>query len=251
MLGGASEVVVTFAEFEAEGPSSVSSVSSVVHAFLVRRAGLPAPGEMHPFHGRLARRGGVGLDGSADKMRTAPAQPDGGEHVFGQCSPCARGGRRCRSARCAAARASAAQGSEDRRDLRLHRPVRRRRLAGRRPGHQDRHRHDQRARRRRGLQDRPHLRGRPIQSRSGDQRGDPPARPGEGQPGDGPVLQRALRAAGAEGRRGQEVHVGERVHRLQRLQGQEPAVRVPSRRCTPTSSAPPPARSSTRTPSRS
>ena len=52
------------------------------------------------------------------------------------------------------ARAGTAQGSQDRRDLRLHRSVRRRRLAGRRARHQDRDRHDQRARRRRGLQDR-------------------------------------------------------------------------------------------------
>ena len=90
------------------------------------------------------------------------------------------------------------------------------------------------------------LRRRAVQGRGRDQRGDPPARPGEGEPDHGRVLERALRADGAEGRRGQEVHVGQRVHRLQRVQGQEPAATCSARRCTPTSSARPPARSSTR-----
>ena len=73
---------------------------------------------------------------------------------------------------------------------------------------------------------------------------------GQGRPADGRVLVRPLRADGAEGRRGQEVHVGQRLRRLRRVQGQEPAVRVPRRRCTPTSSARPPAASSPRTPRR-
>ena len=106
--------------------------------------------------------------------------------------------------------------------------VRRRRLGGRRDRHQDRHRHAQRTRRRRGLQDQRPLRRRAVEGRGGDQRGHAAPRPGEGQPHHGRLLERALRADGAAGRRGEEVHVGERLRRLQRVQGQEAFLRVPA-----------------------
>ena len=79
------------------------------------------------------------------------------------------------------ARAGPAEGNQGRRDLRLHRRLRRRRLGSRGPRHQDRHRHAQRARRRRGLQDQRHLRRCAIQDRGRDQRGDAAARAGEGR----------------------------------------------------------------------
>ena len=78
---------------------------------------------------------------------------------------------------------------------------------------QDRHRHDQREGRRRGLQDRCRRCGRAIQGRCCDQRGRAAAQRGQGRPADGRLLQRAMRAAGREGRRRQEVHVDERVRR--------------------------------------
>ena len=65
---------------------------------------------------------------------------------------------------------------QDRLDLRLHRPVRGRRLEAGVDRHQDRHRHDQREGRRRGPQDHRHLRRRAVQDRRRHQRGRAPAR---------------------------------------------------------------------------
>ena len=50
---------------------------------------------------------------------------------------------------------------------------------------------------------------------------------GQGRHAHGRLLERAVRAAGGQGRRRQEVLVGDGVHRLGRVQGQEPQVRVP------------------------
>ena len=117
---------------------------------------------------------------------------------------------------------------QDRRDLRLHRPVRGRRLRGRGDRHPDRDRHGQRAGRRRGPQD--HAgRGRcPVQGRGRDRRGRAPAQPGERRSDHGRLFERPLRAARPEGRRPEGVHVGERLRRVRGVQGQEPAVRVPA-----------------------
>ena len=68
---------------------------------------------------------------------------------------------------------------------------------------------------------------RAVQDRRRHQRGGAAAERRQGRPADGRLLQRALRADGRPGGRGQEVHVGQRVRGLGGLQGQEPAVRVP------------------------
>ena len=114
------------------------------------------------------------------------------------------------------------QGDQGRGHLRPHRPARRRRLQCLLPRHQVRDRHDQRARRHRGLQDQADLRRRAVQGRCRHQRDRAPAEPGEGRPDHGRVLQRPLRADGAEGRCRQEVHVGQRLRRFGGVQGQEP-----------------------------
>ena len=116
---------------------------------------------------------------------------------------------------------------QDRHHLRPDRTVRRRRLQGRSHRQQDRHRHGQREGRRRRPQDH-HRRGRrAVQDGRGHQRGRTPAERGQGRPADGRLLERALRADGRQGRRCQEIHVGQRLRRLGGVQGQEPAIRVP------------------------
>ena len=82
------------------------------------------------------------------------------------------------------------------------------------PGHQDRDRHDQRAGGVEGYKIVPIYADAQSKADVAINEADAAARPGEGRPDHGRVLQRALRADGAEGRRGEEVHVGQRVHRL-------------------------------------
>ena len=68
---------------------------------------------------------------------------------------------------------------------------------------------------------------RAIQDRRRHQRGRAAAERGQGRPADGRLLERAMRAAGRQGRRRQEVPLDERLRVLGRVQGQEPDLRLP------------------------
>ena len=93
--------------------------------------------------------------------------------------------------------------------------------------HQDRDRHDQRARRRRGPQDRRRVRRRAVEDRRRDQRGRAAAQRAEGRSHHGRLFERALRADGRQGRCREEIHVDQHLRRLGGVEGQEAAIRVP------------------------
>ena len=111
--------------------------------------------------------------------------------------------------------AGAAEGNQDRRDLRLHR--RRSPPAVRRPRRLGTKIAIDMINEKGGVEGykiNADLRRRAVQDRRRDQRDDAAARPGKGRPDHGRVLQRAVRADGAAGRRREEVHVGQRLRRL-------------------------------------
>ena len=117
---------------------------------------------------------------------------------------------------------------QDRHDLRLHRPVRGRRLQAGRHRQQDRHRHDQReAAASRATRSSPIDADAQSKTDVAINEAERLLNEAEGRPAHGRLLERALRADGRQGRRRQEVHVGQRLRRLRGVQGQEPAIRVP------------------------
>ena len=84
-------------------------------------------------------------------------------------------------------------------------------------GSKIRHRDDERAGRRRGLQDRPDLRRRPVESRYRHQRGRAAAQRAEGRHADGRLLDRPSAFRCRQGRCRQEVLVGDGVHLVGRV----------------------------------
>ena len=138
-----------------------------------------------------------------------------------------RGRRRCIQPRLDT-RAGASRNGAHRHDLRFDRPVCRGRLGCLLDRRADRDRSRQReGRRRRQVQGRRRLRQFPEQARGGDQRGGTPDRPGEDRHHQRRLCELARGAARGQGRAAEEDPLDHDRGFDRRVQGQEPAIRLP------------------------